>query len=113
MPPSAGTWVPRARWGRICPGPGPGRGSLGDGFGACYPNGQPCWRRSLRENIDEEDVERAWEHSVLPYIEERLFGYDSSRLDDFTLEKLLEGLTAAIPGQDGEEPSSGAASAGS
>ena len=67
----------------------------------------------LRENIDEEDVERAWEHSVLPYIEERLFGYDSSRLDDFTLEKLLEGLTAAIPGQDGEEPSSGAASAGS
>ena len=67
----------------------------------------------LRENIDEEDVERAWEHSVLPYIEERLFGYDSSRLDDFTLEKLLEGLTASISNQDEEEPSSGAASAGS
>ena len=68
----------------------------------------------LRENLGEEDVERAWEHSVLPYIEERLFGYDSSRLDDFTLEKLLEGLTAAIPGQDEEEgPSSAAASAGS
>ena len=50
----------------------------------------------LRENLDQDDVERAWEHSVLPYIEERLFGYDSSRLDDFTLENLLEGLTTAI-----------------
>ena len=67
----------------------------------------------LRENLDEDDVERAWEHSVLPYIEERLFGYDSSRLDDFTLEELLEGLTAAIPGQDEEGPPSAAASAGS
>ena len=67
----------------------------------------------LRENLDEEDVERAWKHSVLPYIEERLFGYDSSRLDDFTLEKMLEGLTAAIPGEDDEGLSSAAASAGS
>ena len=56
----------------------------------------------LRENLDEEDVERAWEHSVLPYIEERLFGYDASRLRDFTLEKLLEGLAAAIPGPEEE-----------
>ena len=67
----------------------------------------------LRENLDEEDIKRAWEHSVLPYIEERLFGFDSSRLDDFALEKLLEGLTAAIPEQDDEGPSSAAASAGS
>ena len=67
----------------------------------------------LRESLDEEDVERAWKHSVLPYIEERLFGYDSSRLDDFTLEKLLEGLTAAIPEEDDEGPSSAATSAGS
>ena len=67
----------------------------------------------LRENLDEDHVERAWEHSVLPYIEERLFGYDSGRLNDFTLEKLLQGLTASIPGQHEEGPSSAAALAGS
>ena len=67
----------------------------------------------LKENLDEEDVKRAWEHSVLPYIEERLFGFDSSRLDDFALEKLLEGLPAVITEQDDEGPSSAAASTGS
>ena len=67
----------------------------------------------LRENLDEEDVERAWEHSVLPYIEERLFGYDTTRVQDFTLEKLLEGLPAAIPGQDEDGPPSAATPAGS
>ena len=56
----------------------------------------------LRENLDEDDVERIWEHSILPYIEERLFGYDASRLQDFTIEKLLEGLAAAIPGPEEE-----------
>ena len=67
----------------------------------------------LRENLDEEDVERAWEHSILPYIEERLFGYDTTRVQDFTLEKLLEGLPAAIPGQDEDGPPSAATPAGS
>ena len=67
----------------------------------------------LRENLDEEDVERAWKYSVLPYIEERLFGYDASRLRDFTLEKLLEGLTAAVPGPEGEEQSEEPAETGS
>ena len=67
----------------------------------------------LRENLDEEDVERAWEHSVLPYIEERLFGYDTTRVQDFTLEKLLEGLPAAIPGQNEDGPPSAATPAGS
>ncbi len=59
----------------------------------------------MRENLDEGDVERAWEHSVLPYIEERLFGYDPSRLADFTLEHLLGSLAASDQGQDDEEPS--------
>ncbi len=67
----------------------------------------------LRENLDEEDVERAWEHSILPYIEERLFGYDTTRVQDFTLEKLLEGLPAAIPGQDEDGPPSAATPTGS
>ena len=67
----------------------------------------------LREDLDEDDVERAWRHSVLPYLEERLFGYDASRLDDFTLENLLEELTATNPGQGEEGTSSDSASEGS
>ena len=38
----------------------------------------------MMEDLDEDDVCRIWKHSVLPYIEERLFG-DDNRLDEFDL----------------------------
>lgn len=41
----------------------------------------------MKDGLDEKFVRRIWEHSVLPYIEERLFG-DDNRLDEFDLEKL-------------------------
>ena len=41
----------------------------------------------MREGLDDRTVELIWEHNVLPYIEERLFG-ESERLADFDLSKL-------------------------
>lgn len=41
----------------------------------------------MKEELDEDNVWRIWNHSVLPYIEERLFG-DDIRLDEFELSKL-------------------------
>ncbi len=42
----------------------------------------------MREGLDEGAVKRIWRHSVLPYIEERLFGQGEGRLGDFDLDKL-------------------------
>ena len=48
----------------------------------------------MKEGLDDSMVEMIWEHNVLPYIEERLFG-DSDRLSDFDLDKLRsEGANA-------------------
>ena len=41
----------------------------------------------MRDRLDYSIVNRIWKHSVLPYIEERLFG-ESDRLGDFALAKL-------------------------
>ena len=41
----------------------------------------------MRENLDQGDIQRIWKHSVLPYIEERLFG-EGARLGEFELETL-------------------------
>ena len=41
----------------------------------------------MQDGLDEAKVEMIWEHNVLPYIEERLFG-ESDRLADFDLHKL-------------------------
>ena len=42
----------------------------------------------MKEDLDKEAVERIWKHSVLPYIEECLFG-DNSRISEFKLDKLM------------------------
>ena len=42
----------------------------------------------MMRNLSDAAVQRIWEHSVLPYIEERFFG-DQDRLADFRLNKLL------------------------
>ena len=42
----------------------------------------------MKDGLDDAAVERIWKHSVLPYIEERLYG-DDNRLDEFDLDKLM------------------------
>jgi 5-methylcytosine-specific restriction enzyme B len=41
----------------------------------------------LDKNLDEEKLRLVWEHSVLPYVAEQLFG-DEGRLQDFALDRL-------------------------
>ena len=41
----------------------------------------------MKDGLDEGAVERIWKHSVLPYIEERLFG-EGDRLSEFDLRRL-------------------------
>ena len=56
----------------------------------------------MKEGLDDRKVEMIWEHNVLPYIEERLFG-ESERLADFDLEKLRsEGNNGGVGGADDE-----------
>ena len=43
----------------------------------------------MKEGLDEEFVSRIWEHSVLPYIEECLFG-DHARIGEFDLDRLKD-----------------------
>ena len=43
----------------------------------------------MNKNLNEEGVRRIWKHSVLPYIEEHLFG-ERERLDEFTLDALRQ-----------------------
>ena len=42
----------------------------------------------MKEELDEDAVKRIWKHSVMPYIEEHLFG-EPDRLKDFELDALL------------------------
>ena len=55
----------------------------------------------MRPGLDEDAAARIWEHSVLPYIEERLFGSES-RLDDFGLEKLRKAAESSAPDEDSD-----------
>ena len=41
----------------------------------------------MKDNLDDEAVERIWKHSVLPYIEERRFG-DEDGAGEFDLKAL-------------------------
>ncbi len=52
----------------------------------------------MRDGLDEGAVERIWKHSVLPYIEERLFG-EGDRLSEFDLRRLRQ---AEDPGTAGD-----------
>ena len=62
----------------------------------------------MREGLDEGTVSLIWEHNVLPYIEERLYG-QHERLDHFELDVLrreCEG-TKAEDNSDGQGPDDG------
>ena len=51
----------------------------------------------MKPNLDEGDVDRIWEHNVLPYIQELLFSYGGNRMEEFTLENLRKGKAADHP----------------
>ena len=51
----------------------------------------------MRKGLDQEGLRLVWQHSVLPYIEERLFG-ERDRLDGFDLDSLLQSTSGRDPG---------------
>ena len=53
----------------------------------------------MKEGLDDRKIEMIWEHNVLPYVEERLFG-ESERLGDFDLSKLLSEVGDGDVGDD-------------
>ncbi len=59
----------------------------------------------MKRGLDDDKAGMIWEHNVLPYIEERLYG-ERDRLEEFDLDRL--GRESATE-QDDEEPPEGAA----
>ena len=58
----------------------------------------------MTSDLDERKVSLIWEHGVLPYIEEHLYG-ERDRLNEFNLDRLRHeggGATAEDGSQDGE-----------
>ena len=53
----------------------------------------------MKDVLDDEMVDRVWKHSVLPYIEERLFGGDKVA-EDFHLERLKRQSASAVQSED-------------
>ena len=58
----------------------------------------------MKEDLDEDMVKMVWEHNVLPYIEERLYG-ERERLNEFNLDALRRGERREEP--TGNETESG------
>ncbi len=59
----------------------------------------------IKDNLDKESVRRIWKHSVLPYIEERLFG-DDDQIGGFELRELCKELNLNIAWGDEEQEGS-------
>ncbi|MCY3850846.1 MAG: AAA family ATPase [Acidimicrobiaceae bacterium] len=57
----------------------------------------------MKSGLDDETVERIWTHSVLPYVEECLYG-QHDRLSEFDLDKLRASSGPGAPQADGEPP---------
>ena len=56
----------------------------------------------MKEGLDKRMVERIWKHSVLPYVEERLFG-DENRINRFNLRTLSQNIPNPISWNKDEE----------
>ena len=67
----------------------------------------------MRSGLDEDVVKRIWKHSVLPYIEERLFGESDDRRGEFDLDRLRRAVAreTAGAGDDRESAENGVAPA--
>ena len=78
---------------------------LADGHAAIGPSYFMQSGQSGKPDLNEEKVRLTWEHNVLPYIEERLFG-EPQRLADFDLDKLLAEASGEAEHTDGpsDEP---------
>ena len=55
------------------------------------------------EELDENTLEDIWSHSVLPYIQERLYGADDEQIRQFQLDRLLRSSSADEGSGDGGE----------
>ena len=55
----------------------------------------------MKDSLNELGIERIWKHSVLPYIEERLFG-ESDRLSEFDLDNLRGSDGSLLTQDDGD-----------
>ena len=64
----------------------------------------------MREGLNDAKVRMIWEHNVLPYVEERLFGQED-RLKEFSLDR-LRNEAEGHPPQPGNEANSDASGAG-
>ena len=60
----------------------------------------------MKDNLDQATVERIWEHSVLPYIEERLFGEEDTR-SKFSLDALRRQDAPGNGADGGDEQADG------
>ena len=56
----------------------------------------------MKKNLDRKMVERIWKHSIIPYIEERLFG-DEDRIEEFDFEKLCTSIAPELLPKNSEE----------
>ncbi len=63
----------------------------------------------MRDNLDEEWIERIWKHSVLPYIQDQLLG-EGDRYRDFELEKVRQRIGLAETPESATESSGDAPS---
>ena len=57
----------------------------------------------MRDSLDDAAVARIWQHSVLPYVEECLFG-EGDRLGEFALDALRRSGDPRGPRSDGDDP---------
>ena len=60
----------------------------------------------MKDGLNEEKVKMVWEHNVLPYIEERLFGEDEVR-NRFDFDKLRKVAVSANSDENGQGQEAG------
>ena len=62
----------------------------------------------MKPGLDKAKVELIWKHSVLPYIEERLFGEGEERIGEFDLDELHAAVTFGSQPDGGNQDEGGA-----
>ncbi len=55
----------------------------------------------MKDGLNDSAVKRIWEHSIIPYIEERRFG-GGEVAEDFSLAKLLRAVSPSVAQEDGD-----------
>ena len=52
----------------------------------------------MRDDLDDEWVKRIWKHSIMPYVEEQLFG-ETERVKEFELGRLRGKVEPPVAGE--------------